>query len=130
MKKILLILVSLLCLNSLFALTLPGNGKGTPVQNLAVKGGKIGYVKSSKGTITEAQLIDFYNEVSKTEYKWVIIHFTEDNSAIRIIPKTFNVTYGTYDKTNLTINNESGWLTIIGNSAIKEDWPDNIFKEK
>lgn len=129
MKKILLILVSLFCLNSLFALTLPGIGKGTPVQERVIKGGKIGYVVTNKGITTENQLIQFYNEISKSEYKYVIIHFIEDNTAIRIIPKTFNATYGTYDKTNLTIKNESGWLTIIGNSTSKEDWPEDIFKE-
>lgn len=128
MKKIFTLLLSIICFNSLFALTLPGVGKGSNVQDRVIKGGKVGYVATNKGVTTEAQLIQFYNEVSKSEYKWVIIHFTEDNTAIRIIPKTFSATYGTYDKTNLTIRNESGWLTIIGNTTSKEDWPDDIFR--
>lgn len=129
MKKLTTILFSIFCLNSLFALTLPGIGKGSTVQNRLIKGGKIGYVQANKGTITEAQLIQFYNEVSKSEYKWVIIHFMEDNTAIRIIPRTYSATYGTYDKSILTIRNESGWLSIIGNSTSKEDWPEDIFKK-
>lgn len=130
MKKLITIFLTFVCLNSIFALTLPGIRKGTPVQERAVKGGKIGYVTTNKGITTEKQLIQFYNEVSKSEYKWIIIHFTEDNTAIRIIPKTFNATYGTFDKTNLTIKNESGWLTIIGNSTSKEDWPEDIFRKE
>lgn len=129
MKKLITILMTVFCLNSLFALTLPGIGKGTQVQDRLIKGGKMGYVAANKGIITEAQLIQFYNEVSKSEYKWVIIHFMEDNSAIRIIPRTFSITYGTYDKSNLTIGTEKGWLTIIGSTTAKEDWPDDIFRK-
>lgn len=129
MKKLITIFLTLVCLNSIFALTLPGTGKGTPVQERTIKGGKIGYVTTNKGSMTEAQLIQFYNDVSKSEYKWVIIHFTEDNTAIRIIPRTFSATYGSYDRTNLTLKTESGWLSIIGTATSKEDWPNNIFKK-
>lgn len=129
MKKLLTILISIFCLNSLFALTLPGIGKGSTVQDRAIKGGKMGYVAANKGTMTEAQLIQFYNEVSKSEYKWVIIHFMEDNTALHIIPKIGSVTYGTYDKTNLCLKTELGWMSIFGNTAAKEDWPDNILRK-
>lgn len=129
MKKLLTILLSIICLNSLFALTLPGIGKGSAVQERAIKGGKMGYVATNKGTITESQLIQFYNEVSKSDYKWVIIHFMEDNTAVRIIPKTFSATYGSYDKTNLTLKNETGWISIIGTTLTTEELPENIFKK-
>lgn len=128
MKKLITILLLALCLNSLFALTLPGIGKGSQVQERLVKGGKIGYVPASKGTMTEAQLIQFYNEASKTDYKWVIIHFMEDNTALHIIPKIGSVTYGTYDKANLCLKTELGWMSIFGTTAAKEDWPDDIFR--
>lgn len=130
MKKILLILVSLFCLNSLFALTLPGIGKGTPVQERVIKGGKIGYVITNKEIMTENQLIQFYNEVSKSEYKYVIIHFIEDNTALHIIPKIGSVTYGTYDRTNLCLKTELGWMSIFGTTAAKEEWPEDIFREE
>lgn len=129
MKKILLILI-LFCLNSLFALTLPGIGKGTPVQERVIKGGKIGYVVTNKGITTESQLIQFYNEISKSEYKYVIIHFIEDNTALHIIPKIGSVTYGTYDRTNLCLKTELGWMSIFGTTTAKEDWPDDIFREE
>lgn len=130
MKKLLLILISLFCLNSLFALTLPGIGKGTPVQERVIKGGKIGYITTNKGVITENQLIQFQKEVDKSEYKWVIIHFLEDNTALHIIPKIGAVTYGTYDRTNLCLKTELGWMSIFGTTAAKEDWPEEIFREE
>lgn len=120
----------LFCLNSLFALTLPGIGKGTPVQERVIKGGKIGYVVTNKGITTESQLIQFYNEISKSEYKYVIIHFIEDNTALHIIPKIGSVTYGTYDRTNLCLKTELGWMSIFGTTTAKEDWPDDIFREE
>lgn len=129
MKKLITILFSIFCFNSLFALTLPGIGKGSTVQDRLIKGGKIGYVTATKGTMTESQLIQFYNEVSKSEYKWVIIHFMEDNTALHIIPKIGSVTYGTYDKTNLCLKTELGWMSIFGNTAAKEDWPDDILRK-
>ena len=59
MKKLITILFSIFCFKSIFALTLPGIGKGSTVQDRLIKGGKIGYVPANKGTITETQLIQF-----------------------------------------------------------------------
>lgn len=129
MKKLITILMAAFCLNSLFALTLPGIGKGTQVQDRLIKGEKIGYVPASKGIITEEQLIQFQKEVDKSGYKWVIIHFMEDNTALHLIPKIGVITYGDYDRANLCLKNDKGVISIIGNSASKEDWPDDILRK-
>lgn len=129
MKKLITILLAFFSLNSIFALTLPGIGKGTPVQDRLIKGGKIGYVSASKGIITEEQLIHFQKEVDKSGYKWVIIHFMEDNTALHLIPKIGVITYGDYDRANLCLRNDKGVMSIIGNSTSKEDWPDDILRK-
>lgn len=129
MKRLITILMAVFCLNSVFGLTFPGIGKGTQVQDRLVKGGKIGYVAANKGITTEAQLIQFYNEASKSEYKWIIIHFLEDNTALHLIPNIGVVTYGDYDRTNLCLKNDKGVMSIIGNSTAKEDWPDDILRK-
>ena len=129
MKRLITILMAVFCLNSVFGLTFPGIGKGTQVQDRLVKGGKIGYVAANKGITTEAQLIQFYNEASKSEYKWIIIHFMEDNTALHLIPNIGVVTYGDYDRTNLCLKNDKGVMSIIGNSTAKEDWPDDILRK-
>ena len=130
MKRLITILMAVFCLNSVFGLTFPGIGKGTQVQDRLVKGGKIGYVAANKGVTTEAQLIQFYNEASKSEYKWIIIHFMEDNTALHVIPKIGSVTYGSYDKANLCLKTELGWMSIFGTTTAKEDWPEDIFREE
>lgn len=94
-----------------------------------IKGGKIGYVPANKGTITETQLIQFQKEVDKSGYKWVIIHFMEDNTALHLIPNIGVITYGDYDRANLCLKNDKGLMSIIGNSTAKEDWPDDIFRK-
>lgn len=129
MKKLITILFSIFCFNSLFALTLPGIGKGSTVQDRLIKGGKIGYVQANKGTITETQLIQFQKEVDKSGYKWVIIHLMEDNTALHLIPNIGVITYGDYDRANLCLRNDKGVMSIIGNSTAKEDWPDDILRK-
>lgn len=129
MKKLITILMAVFCLNSIYALTLPGIGKGSQVQDRLIKGGKMGYVAADKGTMTEAQLIQFQKEVDKSGYKWVIIHFMEDNTALHLIPNIGIVTYGDYDRTNLCLKNDKGVMSIIGNSTSKEDWPDDILRK-
>ena len=129
MKKLTTILFSIFCFNSLFALKPPGIGKGSTVQDRRIKGGKIGYVQASKGTITETQLIQFQKEVDKSGYKWVIIHFMEDNTALHLIPKIGVITYGDYDRANLCLRNDKGFMSIIGNSTAKEDWPDDVLRK-
>lgn len=103
-------------------------GKKIFVQDRLIKNGKIGYIPANKGTITEADLIQFYNDSSNFEYKWLIIHFTEDETALHIIPRIGTVTYGTYDKANLCLKTDLGWMSIIGNSATKEKWSNEILK--
>jgi len=129
MKKIIFILAVFLCIKSAFAITLPGIGKGTQIQEKLIKNGKIGYVIANKETITQEQLIQFKKDVDNSDYNWVIIHFLEDNTAIRLTPKNISITYGPYDKASLTLKTATGWITIIGNSLSTEDLPNNIFRE-
>lgn len=98
-------------------------GKSLKAEDRFIKSSKIGYIQTNKKLSSVEQWQDFKNDVDKTDYSYVIVRFTEDDTALRFIPKNSYVGYGTFVKDGLYINKISD--VYFGSDGI-EDMPKDI----